>query len=73
LEAKSGSKSLHFANRIGLQAYEKAGFKEFGRRRECRVMGGRLYDEVYMDCLASEFDSAVLGRIFAPEDAPGIR
>ena len=53
----------------GLRAYEKAGFKQIGRRRECRVMGGKVYDEIYMDCLASEFESPVLGRVFAP-DAP---
>lgn len=54
-------------NPAGIRAYEKAGFKEFGRRRECRAMGGKLYDEVYMDCLASEFESPVLVRTFAPE------
>ena len=46
-------------NPAGIRAYEKAGFKEFGRRRECRRMGSRLYDEVYMDCLASEFERPV--------------
>ena len=58
---------LQFLNRIGIRAYEKAGFKEIGRRRECRVMGGEVYDEIYMDCLASEFESPALGRIFAPD------
>ena len=56
-------------NPAGIRAYEKAGFKPIGRRRECRVMGGKVYDEIYMDCLASEFESPVLGRVFAP-DAP---
>ena len=56
-------------NAAGIRAYEKAGFKPIGRRRECRVMGGEVYDEVYMDCLASEFESPVLGRVFVP-DAP---
>jgi len=54
-------------NLAGRRAYEKAGFKEFGRRREADVMGGVAYDEIYMDCLASEFESPVLGRIFAPD------
>ncbi len=54
-------------NPAGIRAYEKAGFRELGRQRECRLMGGRVYDEVYMDCLASEFKSPVLGRIFRPE------
>ncbi len=43
-------------NPAGIRAYEKAGFKPIGRRRECRVMGGRVYDEIYMDCLAPEFE-----------------
>ncbi len=57
-------------NLAGQRAYEKAGFKEFGRRRQCRLLGSRLWDDVYMDCLASEFVSTVLGRVFAP-DEPG--
>jgi diamine N-acetyltransferase len=51
-----------------LRAYLKAGFKEIGRRRECRMMGCKLWDEVYMDCLSSEFESPVLRRIYAPDD-----
>jgi diamine N-acetyltransferase len=52
-------------NPAGIRAYFKAGFKEIGRRRECRMMGGKLWDEVYMDCLRSEFESPVLRRIYA--------
>lgn len=54
-------------NQAGKRAYEKAGFREFGRRRQCRSMGGKLWDEVYMDCLSTGFESPVLGRIFVPE------
>jgi RimJ/RimL family protein N-acetyltransferase len=54
-------------NLAGRRAYEKAGFREFGRRRQCRLMGGRLWDEVYMECLATEFTSPVLTRIFVPD------
>lgn len=56
-------------NLAGQRAYEKAGFKEIGRRRQCRWLGGRLWDEVLMDCLASEFESPVLGRLFVPDEA----
>ncbi len=35
-------------NLAGLRAYEKAGFREFGRRRACRYMGGQMWDLVYM-------------------------
>lgn len=54
-------------NLAGRCAYEKAGFKPIGRRRQCRMMGGRLWDEIYMDCLADEFESPVLGRIYQPD------
>lgn len=56
-------------NPAGLRAYEKAGFKEIGRRRACRWMDGRLWDNVHMDCLAAEFVSPVLDHVFTP-DAP---
>lgn len=54
-------------NLAGRRAYEKAGFREFGRRREADSIGGQLYDEVYMDIIASEFESPVLGKVFAPD------
>jgi len=46
-------------NPAGIKAYQRAGFKEIGRRRECRRMGGRLWDEIYMDCLSGEFERPV--------------
>ncbi len=55
-------------NLAGQRAYEKAGFRVFGRRHECHWMGGKLWDEIYMECLASEFESPVLARIFAPDE-----
>ena len=61
--------TVYAFNLAGQRAYAKAGFKEIGRRRQCRWMGGRLWDEIYMDCLATEFVSPVLGHIFVP-DAP---
>lgn len=54
-------------NEPALHAYRKAGFKEFGRRREVFWMDGRWWDEVYMDCLSTEFESPVLGKIYTPE------
>jgi RimJ/RimL family protein N-acetyltransferase len=53
----------------GLRAYEKAGFREIGRRRECWLLDGQLHDEVYMECLASEFPGGPLRAVFVP-DAP---
>jgi diamine N-acetyltransferase len=50
-------------NTAGIRAYQKAGFKEFGRRRECRLVGGRMWDEIQMDCLSTEFERpAIPGR-----------
>jgi diamine N-acetyltransferase len=54
-------------NAAGRRAYEKAGFHEFGRRRQCRWLAGRLWDDLYMDCLADEFVSPGLDRVFAPD------
>jgi len=34
-------------NHAGIRAYEKAGFREFGRRREVRWMDGKVWDVVY--------------------------
>ena len=56
-------------NVAGQRAYTKAGFREYGRRRQCWQMGGRLWDEIHMDCLATEFVSPMLAQLFAP-DAP---
>jgi len=53
----------------GVRAYEKAGFKEFRRRRECHLSGGKLWDEIKMDCLSSELESSVLRCIYTPDDA----
>lgn len=44
-------------NARAMGAYRKAGFKEMGRWREAQVVAGKRYDEVYMDCLRSEFES----------------
>ncbi|MGH2533483.1 MAG: GNAT family N-acetyltransferase [Thermomicrobiales bacterium] len=55
-------------NYAGQRAYAKAGFREFGRRRQARSMGGQLWDEIYMDCLATEFTSPVLNRVFQPDE-----
>lgn len=55
-------------NPAGFRAYEKAGFREFGRRHECRWMGGRLWDEIYMEALSAQFESPALARIFGPDE-----
>ena len=42
-------------NRRAIRAYEKAGFREIGRRRGARVVGGSRYDIVLMDCTLDDF------------------
>jgi len=54
-------------NVAGQRAYAKAGFREFGRRRQCLMQGGRLWDAVHMECLTSEFSSPVLACAFGME------
>jgi len=55
-------------NLAAIRAYEKAGFREIGRRREAWWMGGKLWDIIYMDCLSTEFTSPVLSKIFVPDE-----
>lgn len=55
-------------NHAGQRAYRKAGFKEYGRRREARLHNGRWWDIVYMDVLATAWDSPAMERLMAPDD-----
>jgi diamine N-acetyltransferase len=55
-------------NLAGQRAYARAGFREFGRRRQCRWLAGKLWDDIYMDCLAAEFESPVLANVFVPDE-----
>jgi RimJ/RimL family protein N-acetyltransferase len=60
-------------NLAGRRAYEKAGFRPCGRRREATLMAGRRYDLIQMECLSSDFTSPVLSRIFAPDKPSATR
>jgi RimJ/RimL family protein N-acetyltransferase len=55
-------------NTAGIRAYEKVGFREIGRRSRCQFADGRFWDLIYMECLATEFESPVLSRIFVPDE-----
>jgi diamine N-acetyltransferase len=59
--------TVYAFNLAGRRAYEKAGFREVGRRRQSHWMGGQYWDEIIMDCLATEFTSPVLSRVFMPD------
>lgn len=56
-------------NHAGIRAYEKAGFRAFGRRRQSYGMGGRQWDDIYMECLASEFEGSVVRGMMEPDTA----
>ncbi len=56
-------------NNAGVRAYERAGFKVFGRRHHCSHANGQLHDLIYMECLSSEFTSPVLGRLLYDGDS----
>ena len=55
-------------NHAGQRAYHRAGFREYGRRREARLHNGRRWDIIYMDVLASEWESPVMESVMAPDD-----
>jgi RimJ/RimL family protein N-acetyltransferase len=63
--------SVYAFNVPAVRAYEKAGFREFGRRRQSYCVGGRVWDEIYMDSLATEFVSPVLENMVIPRNSRG--
>ncbi len=56
--------SVYDYNRRGVRAYEKAGFKVIGRRRQALRLGHERHDVILMDALATEFKSPVLQRLY---------
>ncbi len=49
-------------NERAIGCYKKVGFKEIGRRRQARIIGGKRFDAVLMDILAEEFQSVYVSR-----------
>lgn len=50
-------------NEAAKRAYERAGFREIGRRRDAvRALGSR-WDAILMDATATDFESALLARL----------
>ena len=61
--------TVHAYNLAGIRAYTKAGFKQYGRRREKILMGGKRWDEIHMECLSTEWGpSPVLAEVFQPDE-----
>ncbi len=50
-------------NERAIQAYKRVGFKEIGRRRQARIIAGKMYDVILMDILAEEFMSPFVSRL----------
>jgi RimJ/RimL family protein N-acetyltransferase len=49
-------------NEQAIRAYERAGFKVIGRRRDAVRALGRRWDSILMDATADGFESPLLGR-----------
>lgn len=47
-------------NERALKCYKKCGFKEYGRRRNCKFINGKYYDSIAMDILAEEFKESYI-------------
>jgi diamine N-acetyltransferase len=50
-------------NERGFRAYKRAGFREIGRRRQGRWIGGKACDIILMDCLSTEFTGRRLAHL----------
>jgi diamine N-acetyltransferase len=50
-------------NEQAIRAYERAGFRMIGRRRDAVNALGRRWDSILMDATSDEFDSPVLARL----------
>jgi RimJ/RimL family protein N-acetyltransferase len=55
-------------NRRAIACYRKCGFREIGRRRKAKLLGGREYDILFMDILAEELRNPVLGILPEPTE-----
>lgn len=52
--------SVFSFNRRAITCYHKCGFREIGRRRHAKLLGGREYDIIFMDILAEELRSRMI-------------
>jgi diamine N-acetyltransferase len=59
--------SVFSANTAAIRAYTRAGFRVIGVRRECRREGDSTLDNVFMECLSTEFDGAKIALPHAPD------
>lgn len=52
--------SVSSANTAAIRAYTRAGFRVIGVRREWRREGDTALDNIFMDCLSTEFEGSIL-------------
>ena len=57
-------------NTRAIQCYRNVGFKEIGRRRQARILGGQKHDAILMDILAEEFESPYVRRLMPKGEPP---
>jgi len=50
-------------NARAIHCYQKIGFKEIGRVRQGKIIGGKKYDIIEMDMLAEEFNSIYVNSL----------
>lgn len=67
LNLKNVMLNVFSCNERAAHVYRKVGFKEIGRRREARIVGGNYYDVILMDILPEEFGSVYVKRAFEAE------
>lgn len=58
-------------NKPAINCYKKAGFKEAGRIRGAKKIAGERYDEIYMDILAKEYESAYIKSLIEKKQNAG--
>jgi RimJ/RimL family protein N-acetyltransferase len=54
-------------NERAINCYKKVGFKVIGRRRKAKIIGGEIFDEIFMDILAEEFESVHVKKFIRKE------
>jgi RimJ/RimL family protein N-acetyltransferase len=54
-------------NERAINCYKKVGFKDMGRRRKSKLIGGKWFDGVSMDILAEEFKSVYVNKFIKKE------
>jgi len=78
LDLKNVMLAVYSFNPRAQRAYEKAGFRVIGRRRQLIPLAGQRYDEILMDAIPEDFASPVLkalltaeqGRLGTPPNPP---